>query len=42
MILLLSSDNVCILERFNEDRTKAKIIYTEGDGLKQKHCFGIH
>jgi len=35
MILLLSNDNVCILEQFNEDRTEAKIIYPEGEGLEQ-------
>ena len=35
VILLLSNDNVCILEEFNEDRTQAKIIYAEGDGLEQ-------
>ncbi len=35
MILLLSNDNVCILERFNDDRTQAKIIYPEGEGLEQ-------
>ena len=35
IILLLSSDNVCILEKFSEDRTEAKIIYPEGDGLEQ-------
>ena len=35
VILLLSNDNVCILEEFNEERTQAKIIYTEGDGLEQ-------
>ncbi|MBN2815581.1 MAG: type I secretion system permease/ATPase [Campylobacterales bacterium] len=35
MILLLSNDNVCILEEFNEDKTEAKIIYAEGDGLEQ-------
>jgi len=35
VILLLSSDNVCILEEFNEDKTQAKIIYPEGDGLEQ-------
>ena len=35
MILLLSNDNVCILERFNENKTEAKIIYPEGDGLEQ-------
>jgi len=34
-ILLLSNDNVCILEKFNEDKTKAKIIYPEGDGLEE-------
>jgi len=35
MILLLSNDNVCILEEFNEDKTQAKIIYPEGEGLEQ-------
>lgn len=35
VILLLSSDNVCILEEFNEDKSQAKIIYAEGDGLEQ-------
>ncbi|SFV65341.1 ABC transporter, transmembrane region:ABC transporter:Peptidase C39, bacteriocin processing [hydrothermal vent metagenome] len=35
VILLLSNDNVCILEEFNEDKTEAKIIYAEGDGLEQ-------
>jgi len=35
VILLLSNDNVCILEEFNEDKTQAKIIYTEGGGLEQ-------
>jgi ATP-binding cassette subfamily C protein LapB len=35
MILLLSSDNVCILEEFNKDKTEAKIIYPEGNGLEQ-------
>lgn len=35
MILLLSNDNVCILEEFNEEKTQAKIIYPEGDGLEQ-------
>ena len=34
-ILLLSNDNACILEKFNEDKTEAKIIYPEGDGLEQ-------
>lgn len=34
-ILLLSNDNACILERFNDDKTQAKIIYPEGDGLEQ-------
>ncbi|MEN4053621.1 MULTISPECIES: type I secretion system permease/ATPase [Sulfurimonas] len=34
-ILLLSNDNVCILEKFNDDKTQAKIIYPEGDGLEQ-------
>ena len=35
VILLLSNDNVCILEEFNEDKSQAKIIYAEGDGLEQ-------
>jgi len=35
MILLLSNDNVCILERFNEDKTQCKIIYPEGEGIEQ-------
>jgi len=35
VILLLSNDNVCILEKFNKDKTEAKIIYAEGDGLEQ-------
>ncbi|QOP45168.1 type I secretion system permease/ATPase [Sulfurimonas paralvinellae] len=34
-ILLLSNDNACILEKFNDDKTQAKIIYPEGDGLEQ-------
>jgi len=34
MILLLSNDNVCILEEFNDDKTQAKIIYPEGEGLE--------
>jgi len=35
MILLLSNENVCILEDFNSERTKAKIIYPDGDGLQE-------
>ncbi len=35
IILLLSNDNVCILEKFNADKTQAKIIYPEGDGIEQ-------
>jgi ATP-binding cassette subfamily C protein LapB len=35
IILLLSNDNACILEKFNDDKTEAKIIYPEGDGLEQ-------
>jgi len=35
VILLLSNDNVCILEEFNQDKSQAKIIYAEGDGLEQ-------
>lgn len=35
IILLLSNDNVCILEKFSEDRTEAKIIYPEGGGLQE-------
>lgn len=34
MILLLSNDNTCILERFSDDRKEAKIIYPDGDGLE--------
>jgi ATP-binding cassette subfamily C protein LapB len=34
MILLLSNDNTCILERFSDDRKQAKIIYPDGDGLE--------
>jgi len=35
-ILLLSNDNVCILAEFNEDKTKAKVIYPEdSDGLEE-------
>ena len=35
MILLLSNDNVCILESFNEDKSKVKIIYSEGEGSQE-------
>jgi len=35
MILLLSNENVCILDTFNDERTKAKIIYPDGDGLEE-------
>ncbi len=35
MILLLSHENTCILERFSDDRSQVKIIYPEGDGLEQ-------
>ncbi len=35
MILLLSSKNACILEKFSDDRKKAKIIYPEGEGLSE-------
>lgn len=35
MILLLSHDNTCILESFSDDKTQAKIIYPDGDGLEQ-------
>jgi ATP-binding cassette subfamily C protein LapB len=34
-ILLLSNDNVCILAAFNDDKTEAKVIYPEGDGLEE-------
>jgi len=34
VILLLSNENVCILEEFNSDKTQAKIIYAEGDGIE--------
>jgi ATP-binding cassette subfamily C protein LapB len=32
VILVLSNDNACILEAFNEDKTEAKIVFTDGDG----------
>lgn len=35
VILLLSNDNVCILEEFSDDKKEAKIIYAEGEGLEQ-------
>jgi ATP-binding cassette subfamily C protein LapB len=35
MILLLSNDNACILEKFSDDKTQAKIIYPEGDGVQE-------
>ncbi len=35
VILVLSSENACILEQFSTDRSKVKIIYAEGDGLEQ-------
>jgi ATP-binding cassette, subfamily C, bacterial LapB len=35
MILLLSNDNTCILEKLSEDRTQAKIIYPDGDGSQE-------
>jgi ATP-binding cassette subfamily C protein LapB len=35
MILLLSNENSCILEKFSDDRTKAKIIYPDEDGLQE-------
>ena len=35
VILLLSNDHVCILEEFNDDKTQAKIIYSDGDGMEQ-------
>jgi len=35
MILLLSNDNSCILEKFSDDRTQAKIIYPDGDGSQE-------
>ncbi len=35
MILLLSKNSACILEKFSDDRKEAKIIYPEGDGLTQ-------
>jgi len=35
-ILLMSNDNVCILAEFNEDKTKAKVIYSEDpEGLEE-------
>lgn len=35
VILLLSNDNACILEKFSDDKRRAKIIYPDGDGLEQ-------
>ena len=35
MILMLSSENACILEQFSEDRSQAKIIYPEGEGSEE-------
>lgn len=35
VILLLSNNNVCILEEFNDDRTQAKIIYPTKDGIQE-------
>ncbi len=35
MILLLSSSNTCVLETFSQDKTKAKIIYPDGDGSQE-------
>ena len=35
MILVLSSENACILEQFSDDRTQAKIIYPEGEGSEE-------
>lgn len=35
MILLLSNENACILERFSDDRSQAKIIHPEGDGSEE-------
>lgn len=35
MILLLSNDNSCILERFSDDRKEVKIIYAEGGGIEE-------
>ena len=35
MILLLSNDTTCILEKLSDDRTEAKIIYPDGDGSQE-------
>lgn len=35
VILLLSNDNTCILEKFSDDRSEAKIIYPDGDGSQE-------
>jgi ATP-binding cassette, subfamily C, bacterial LapB len=32
MILLLANNNCCLLESFSEDKTKAKIVFVDGDG----------
>lgn len=35
MILLLSNDNTCILEKLSDDRTKAKIIFPNDEGSQE-------
>jgi len=35
MILLLSNENACILEKFSPDKTKAKIIYADGEASQE-------
>ncbi|WP_321779005.1 type I secretion system permease/ATPase [Sulfurimonas sp.] len=35
MIILLSNDNSCILEKFSEDRSEVKIIYPDGEGSQE-------
>ena len=39
MILLLSNDNVCILESFSTDRKRVKVIFPEGKGLEEWIAF---
>jgi len=34
-ILILADANSCILEAFNDERTKARVVYPEGEGLEE-------
>jgi len=35
LIILLADANVCILEAFDADKQKAKVVYAEGDGVEE-------